>query len=137
LWKILTGYFRAATNPKLSLDALLNRFLTHKNQFSTIRVKQNAFMPRDQKLSVFLTDGLSSDQIWILGKKNVAINIYGRAEIAYVAVSEIGLKVDLDNKPPRHANLTGWPIQKSEQKLYALKLAEKSSLLLRSKQIEE
>jgi hypothetical protein len=94
-------------------------------------------MPRDQKLSVFLTDGLSSDQIWILGKKNVAINIYGRAEIAYVAVSEIGLKVDLDNKPPRHANLTGWPIQKSEQKLYALKLAEKSSLLLRSKQIEE
>jgi len=66
LWTTLTGCFRAATSPKLSLDALLNRYLTHKNQFSVIRVKQNAFLPRNLKLSVFLTDGLSSDQIWIL-----------------------------------------------------------------------
>lgn len=99
-------------------------------------MKQNAFLPKDLKLSVFQTDGLTSDQIWILGEKYITPSIYGRAEIAHVAVSEIGLKVEPDNKPQRHANITGWPVQKSEQKLYALKLAEKSSLLLRSKQIE-
>jgi hypothetical protein len=136
LWIILTGYFRAATNPKLSLDALLNRFLTHKNQFSSERVKQSAFMPRNMELSVFHTNGLKDDQIWILGERYVSPNIYGRAEITHAAVSDLGLKVELDNKPQRHANIIGWPAQKSEQKLYALKLAEESSLSLRTKQIE-
>ena len=136
LWTTLIGYFRAGISPKNSLGVLLSRFLTHKNQFSATRVKPNAFLPRDLKLSVFLTDGLAGDQIWILGEKYITPSIYGRAEIAHVAVSGIGLKVEPDNKPQRHANITGWPAQKSEQKLYALKLAEKSSLLLRSKQIE-
>jgi hypothetical protein len=83
-----------------------------------------------------MTEGLSSEQIWILGEKHVTTSIYGRAELTLAAVSEVGLKVKVDNKPPRHANIIGWPNQKSKQKLYALKLADKSSLLLRSKQIE-
>ncbi len=33
---------------------------------------------------------------------------YGRAELMHSAVSEIGLKVKVDNKPLRHANITGW-----------------------------
>jgi hypothetical protein len=135
LWTILTGYIRAAISPKVSWGVLLNRFLTHKNQFSAIRVKQNAFLPKDLKVSVFLTDGLSAEQIWILGQRYVAANIYGRAELTLAAVFEIGLKVEVDNKPQRHANITGWPVQKSEQKLCTLKLAEKSSLLLRSERI--
>jgi hypothetical protein len=81
-----------------------------------------------------LTDDLSAEQIWILGQKYVSPIIYGRAELTHSAVSEIGLRIELDNKPLRHANITGWPVQKSEQKLYALKLAEKSCLLLKSAQ---
>jgi hypothetical protein len=88
-------------------------------------------MPKDLKLSVFLTEDLSAEQIWMLGQKYVSPNIYGRAELTRSAVSEIGLRVEVDNKPLRHANVVGWPVQKSEQKLYALKMAEKSSLYLK------
>jgi hypothetical protein len=75
--------------------------------------------PKDLKLSVFMTDGLSSKQIWMLGEKHVKANIYGRAELTSIAVSGIGLGIELDNNPERHANVIGWPIQKSERKLYA------------------
>lgn len=99
-------------------------------------MKPNAFLPpKDLRLSVFLTQSLSSEQIWILGKRYLGANVYGRAELTLATVSEIGLKVDIDNRPQRHANIIGWPTQKSERKLYAIKLAEKSSLVLRSVQI--
>lgn len=42
-------------------------------------------------------------------------------------------KLDIvPNEPPRrHANITGWPEAKSEQKLIALKLAESAHLVLK------
>jgi hypothetical protein len=138
LWTTLAAYFRAATSPKPYWGDLLNRFLTHKKQFSATRVKQGAFLPpQNLKLSVFFTEGLSGEQIWALGERCVAAKVYGRAELAITAVSEIGLKIDLDNKPSRHGNIIGWPAQKSAQKLCALKLAEKSELVIKSKQSEE
>lgn len=137
LWTTLVAYFRAAISPKSSWGDLLNRFLTHKKQFSTTRVKHGAFLPpKNLRLSVFFIEGLSGEQIWSLAERCVAAQIYGRAELTIAAVSEIGLKVDLDNNPPRHGNIIGWPAQKSAQKLYALKLAEKSALVIRSKQFE-
>jgi hypothetical protein len=131
-WKILTDFFLGAIRPNISYGDLLSRFLTHKNHFSSTRVKPSAFMPKNQKLSVFMTDNLAAEEIWILGMKYVTPNIYGRAELANTIISKIGLRVEQDDMPKRHAHITGWPNQKSEQKLYALKLAEKSSLFLRS-----
>jgi len=133
LWTTLVAYFRAATSPKSSWGDLLNRFLTHKSQFSATRVKHGAFLPKNLRLSVFFIEGLSGEQIWSLAERCVAAHIYGRAELTIGAVSQIGLKVDLDNNPPRHANIIGWPAQKSAQKLYALKLAEKSALVIKIK----
>lgn len=83
---------------------------------------------------MFFTRGLSDEQIWSLADRYVTAQAYGRAELTIAAVSEIGLRIDLDNRPPRHANIFGWPAEKSAQKLYALKLAEKSALVIRSKQ---
>jgi hypothetical protein len=138
LWTTLVACFRAVTKPQPDWGDLLNRFLTHRNQFSATRVKPGAFLPPPNlKLSVFCTGGLSGDQIWALGERYIAAHIYGRAELRIAAVSDIGLRVDLDNRPPRHANILGWPTQKSAQKLCALKLAEKSSLALKSKLTED
>lgn len=139
LWTTLAACFRAATNLQSCWGDPLNRFPTHKRQFSATRVKQSAFLPpANLKLSVFCTGGLSGDQIWALGAGlRIPAHIYGRAELTIAAVSDIGLKIDLDNNPPRHANIIGWPTQKSAQKLCALKLAEESSLALRSEHIED
>jgi len=132
LWITLTGFFHRGNKQNIWGD-LLNRFLTHKNQFAASRVKSSAFLPpKNLKLSVFLTAGLTIQQIWSLGEKHLAVTIYGRAELTITDVAAVGLKVDVNNKPERHANLIGWPTRKSEQKLWALKLADKSSLLLKS-----
>jgi hypothetical protein len=138
LWTTLAAYFRAGTRQQSYWGDLLNRFLTHKNHFSTTHVKQGAFLPpQNLKLSVFCTKGLSGEQIWALGERHVTAHIYGRAELTITAVSDIGLKIDLDNRPPRHANIIGWPTEKSARKLCALKLAEKSFLALKSEHIED
>lgn len=55
--------------------------------------------------------------------------IHGHADIHVADVSEVGLNFDPDNKPPRHANVTGWP-EKSSHKFYAQKLAARAALTL-------
>jgi hypothetical protein len=40
------------------------------------------------------------------------------------------LLVDLDNAPPRHANIVGWPREKSAQELIAHVLAARAVLKL-------
>ena len=49
-----------------------------------------------------------------------------------VTVQEVGLKIDADNDPPRHANIVGWPKEKSARKLMALESSERATLKLRS-----
>lgn len=119
----------------------LSRYLLSKTQFSqqNNRVKSSAFMPpSDLRLSVFRTQGLSDGEIWELGEEEVVQKaptpktLYGRAEIVALTVSAVGLKVHPDNTPPRHANITGWPQEKSAQKLIALQLAEEATLKLHS-----
>jgi hypothetical protein len=116
----------------------LARFLTHRTQFSrqNNRVKTVAFMPpADMRLSVFRVHGLGSEKIWEIGEEIVvhqtAKTLYGRAEIKALEVSKNGLYVDPDNIPPRHANILGWPQEKSKQKAIAIELAENATLALR------
>ena len=118
----------------------LSRYLTSRSWFSreNDRVKNGAFMPpQDLKLSVFRTQGLSDSRIWELGEEEVIKKaptpktLYGRADIVPLIVKMVGLEVDPDNIPPRHANIARWPQEKSEQKLVALQLAEEATLKLR------
>ncbi len=92
------------------------------------KAKAAAFMPpKDLKLSVFQIVGLRIPAIWRLGVVHVAgpsqRTLYGRADVRRTVVDEVGLAVEADNDPPRHAAIVGWPIEKSAQKLYALDLA--------------
>ncbi|MDD5037959.1 MAG: hypothetical protein PHN78_01385 [Dehalococcoidales bacterium] len=118
----------------------LGRYLTDESYFSrknnTPRPK--AFMPPlDLRLSVFRIDGLKLGEIWELGQREV-INamptkkqLYGIADIKTRKVQEVKLVVECDNKPPRHANIIGWPTEKDERKIIAEELAAESNLILK------
>lgn len=138
--KILKDYifsfFKKDKKPSGNLFYLLARYLTHSNQFAAVakNVKTSVFMPHHMALSVFGIEYLSEQQIWNLGAENLSLNenrpIKGRAEILADTVTTIGLLLSKDNNPPRHANIIGWPEMKSEQKLYAGKLALRANLVL-------
>lgn len=116
----------------------LSRFILSKNHFSILhqRVKYAAFLPLPNgKTSVFRTSQLTDSEIWETGDKEVAqkrnMALLGRADISTYHVLYNRLRIIPDNDPPRHANITGWPEEKSEQKLIAMDLAEKAHLHLK------
>lgn len=119
-------------------DENLSRFILNKNHFSILhkRVKYAAFLPATNgETSVFRTSKLTDKEIWATGDKEVAQkrnkSLLGRADISAVHAFNNKLKVIPDDTPPRHANITGWPYEKSEQKLIAMELAGEASLHLR------
>lgn len=116
----------------------LTRYILHKNHFTILhkRVKYAAFLPAPNgETSVFRVSGLDDNAIWEIGDKEVAIGrgipVLGRANILASRVFSRTLKIVPDDSPPRHANITGWPEEKSEQKLIAMELAEDALLYLR------
>lgn len=116
----------------------LTRYIIHKNHFSILhkRVKYAAFLPAPNgETSVFRVSGLADNAIWEIGDKEVAekrrMSILGRADILASHVLNRTLKIMPDDNPPRHANITGWPEEKSEQKLIALELAEDARLCMK------
>jgi len=141
LWKTWTGCFRKRSSSLTSLNPTdpLTRYILSKSHFSAEkgRVKPPAFMPWPSfKLSVFQIRDLAENRIWEMGESSVAKptnrTLYGRGDITLSAVHKNGLRVDPDNNPTRHADIVGWPEEKSEQKLLAMELAEDASLRLKS-----
>jgi hypothetical protein len=115
----------------------LSRYLFNKNHFSSKngRVKYNAFLPNQNgKTSVFRTSELSNDEIWRIGD-DVAdereMTLLGRGEICARHVVEQGLELDANDDPPRHADIIGWPEEKSAQKLIAIELESNAELYLK------
>ena len=145
-WKI----FKGSLNKNLRLNTIkiepinnnesLSRYILNSNQFSRLKniVKPSAFMPAPNlQLSVFRIKGLDQDAIWELGEKEVVSKIipiktlYGMAKILSLSVKATGLRIDPDDTPPRHANIIGWPQEKDKQKMIAIELASKASLILK------
>ena len=120
----------------------LARYLTHKNHYSLLynSVRSAAFEPPPNlRLSVFRIDGLILKEVWEIGQVDVINamtpprqNLRGFADIKASAVYEKNLDVDPDNNPPRHADIAGWPQEKSERMLIAQELAARATLRLRS-----
>lgn len=116
----------------------LTRYILHKKHFSIERKKAKyaAFLPAPNgETSVFRVSGLDDNAIWEIGDKEVAIRrgipVLGRSDILASRVFSRTLKILPDDNPPRHANITGWPEEKSEQKLIAMELAEDAQLYLK------
>ncbi len=114
---------------------VLSRFIMQTNWFSLSnnRVKYAAFMPnpKNGQTSVFRISGISDREVWEIGHREVGLKrdkpILGRADIAASCVLTKGLDVVPSEPPVRHANIVGWPEEKSEQRLVALELAADST----------
>jgi hypothetical protein len=96
-------------------------------------VKQDAFIPHPYTaLSVTRHLGLSGPEIWVIAQRVASFqgkNLYGRADLAVSNVKEAKLTVNPDPTPENsnHAEIKGWPPEKSAQKSYAQQLAKDAS----------
>lgn len=90
--------------------------------------KWKAFEPsrRDNTTSVFITDGLTLQQVWELAESARPLPVVADASITPAAVRALGLGLEVDNTPPRHAAITWWPDDKPEMKALAQALAAKA-----------
>lgn len=80
--------------------------------------------------SVFRVHGLSEPQVWDIGHRWVsdpqAMPLHGRAEFTAEAVASVGLFVVESEPPPRHAEIDGWPPDKSAAISVAQQLAARA-----------
>ncbi len=148
--RIATFLSKLFSQKRSPTDSSVSRFILSKRHFSKEKniVKHGAFLPIANsasgrlETSVFQTSGLRTGDIWKIGVNEVANksgkNLYGRADVKTWNVEPLGLSVIPDDQPPRHANITGWPETRSEQKLFAIKLAADAELfLLRNEKVSE
>ena len=124
----------------LSAADWLTRYILSRNHYSPENqtVKYGAFLPRHNsessvwEVSVFRITHLPDKEIWLIGEREVAQKsrrtLRARADLSVSNVQTKKLTVALDNNPPEHANITGWPVEQSEQKLIAIELAANSIL---------
>lgn len=118
-------------------EEILGRFLIQSNYFSIEGryVRAAAYLPApDGTTSVFRVIGMDDKTIWALGERRVARprsrTLYGRAELRAGAVRSLGLSIDPNNVPPRHADIRDWPPSKAERKSLAQQLASGSELVI-------
>ena len=119
--------------PPLDSLEILSRFILQTNWFSSSenRVKYAAFLPdKNGETSVFRTSGITNNEIWEIGDCEVSIKrgkpILGRADIGINNVISKDLEVVPREPPLRHANIIGWPDERSKQKIIAIELASES-----------
>ena len=92
-------------------------------------VNSAAFIPNpDRELSVTRHSDILEEKLWNIGKQVAQIrkrNLYGRADVQAINVTNQNLKVEPDPIPsnPAHANIKNWPVEKEEQKILALEIA--------------
>ena len=118
---------------------LLSRFILERNKYSVeyMKAKPGLYIPnREGKLSVLRSTDQTEEKIWEWGNDHAAIpmgkTLYGRADCTGMLFTTLGLKVEPDDSPPRHANVVGWPEEKSKRKNLADKLAREATLVLRN-----
>ncbi len=120
--------------PPITLDELLARFITVKAWVRANQtIPQDAFIPpKDLQLSVTRHIHLTAAELRKIGQ-NVADQVtktpkaplHGRADVRVHQVT--AQKLNTEAAPlagnPNHAHVTGWPGEKSAQKIIALELA--------------
>ena len=110
---------------------VLSRFIMQTDWYrlSDNCVRYAAFIPnpKNGETSVYRISGISDREVWEIGDREVGLKrdkpILGRADIGAFFVITKGLNVVPSEPPIRHANIIGWPEQKSEQRLVAIELA--------------
>jgi len=114
----------------VSRDELLARFVLFGKWIRADQtIRPEAFIPHPYTdLSVTRHKSLLEENIWVIGQEVAdkrGLTLYGRGDIYAVAILKQNLNVQpapVDNNP-NHANIVGWPEEKSAQKIIAMKLA--------------
>lgn len=153
----LFGFSSPASTPSIAEPALtrtidpltdserLSRYVTSKDHFSVVKneVHFRAFLPRrnDGELSIMRTKDLDEAGVWTLGDAVAAPaqrTVYARGDflapdVRASFVDRWHLSVRLDEAPPRHALIEGWPPQTETEirKLLAVQLRAKAALIIR------
>jgi len=120
----------------------LARFLTSSGHFNATMAKPAAFLPnpKDQETSVFRHGKEPSEALWQLGAEYAARDrtLHGAAVFAAGVVRSVGLAIESDEPPDRHAAIRNWPwnsedpaLQKAQQKELAAVLAGTAELARR------
>ena len=123
-------------------DEWLARFILFRNWIRTSdrTVKPDAFIPHPYPdLSVTRHKNLSESELWQIGQGVADVRpakLYGRADIQAAEVRRQALEVEAKPVPgnPNHANVVGWPAEKSAQKSIAQQLAAGRMLIGKSAQ---
>lgn len=117
-------------------DESLSRFVFSSRHFTGNRIKHQAFLPDSRsELSIARIKDLSSKEIWTLGDDIGADRgkpALARGDFTGEQAKATGLPVVPDKPPSRHVNIKPWPVEKSEQKLIAEKLARDAKGAVRS-----
>lgn len=121
--------------PKIHQEEKLARYVFSKKHIRPggSTVKPDAFVPyRHTKLSVTRHRDATKVEIWNIGE-NIALvrekELLGRADVQVFDFLEEKLNVIPDAiipENPNHANVTGWPKEKSMQKIIAQEIAAKA-----------
>ena len=140
----LEGYIQSKKNAmdlnRVQPHEPIARFLLQKNNYSISKktVKPVAFLPNPSNLetSVFRIMGLTDNDIWNIGETYVTgpqgKNLHGHGVVIIINIQNLGLFVIPDNVPDRHANITGWPVEKDKQLSIAQELAAIATLKLKN-----
>jgi hypothetical protein len=112
---------------------LLSRFLFNRNDYwpGEKKVKPRAFErpPGDLGLSMFRTQDIEEDAIWILGASTRPDrSLKARADLVAGVVFEAKLHIDPDNTPPGHVHIVGWPTRDEDELDARKKLADAAEL---------
>jgi len=97
-------------------------------------VKQDAFIPDERlELSVTRCSGVPDREIRDIAEGVARVsgrNLHGRADVGVEVVRSNNLDVIASPVPenPHHADVTGWPTRKDEQKVAAMALAASSQV---------
>jgi hypothetical protein len=121
-------------------EELLGRFITQTRQFrsSDQSVKPDLFVPfRLTELSVMRHRDATAEELWQVGRDVAALRqqaLYGRSDVRALdcAIGPLSVVPDPILPPdepynPNHANITGFPAAKEDQKALAIKIAHRAS----------
>jgi hypothetical protein len=115
-------------------NEILSRFILYSKWIrgdNTIRPE--AFVPHPHiDLSVTRQKNITESKLWELGNDVAVIRnriLHGRADIAAESIFLNRLIIEPSEPPLNHANIKGFPEEKSEQKLIAMELASKSEFI--------
>lgn len=108
------------SSSNLPPDDRISKFLRHGKDVMADRmtVRPRAFsLTKEKKLSAVHTQNMTEKSIWQWADKHLKSEgeIDKRADLKVKDIFSVGLKIDYDNKPPRHLNIIGWPPDKHKE----------------------